>query len=155
MGPALAVRQARYVDAPPLAREAAVGTLGLLGLVGYGATLGIHLSNLHNGLLALHPRGSDRGDKTEQLHSMLVDPLWYPAHLVGLLGFACVAAGLVALRSDPVLRDRLGRLLSLSVVVAVIHLLAATQAEEIEDGTTTPLVTAFTGVETLVNPAWD
>jgi hypothetical protein len=109
----------------------------------------------------LHPTGSDEGDKTEQLHSMLVDPAWYPAHLLGLLGFACVATGLIALQRDPVLRDRLGRLLSLSVLVAVtavlgsvIHLFAATQADEIEDGGTTPLLAVFTGVETIVNPAW-
>lgn len=55
MCPALAAHQARYDDAPSLAREAAVGGLGLLvlGLVGYGATLGFHLGNLHNGLHAL------------------------------------------------------------------------------------------------------
>jgi hypothetical protein len=109
----------------------------------------------------LHPTGSDEGDKTEQLHSMLVDSAWYPAHLVALLGFACVAAGLLALRRDPVIRDHLGRLLPISAVVAVvavlgavIHLLAATQAAEIEHGGTTPLVAAFMGVETIVNPAW-
>lgn len=109
----------------------------------------------------LHPQGTDEGDKTQQLHSMLVDPAWYPAHLVGLLGFACVAAGVVALARNPVLRASLGRLLTGSVVVAlvgvlgsVIHLFAATQAAEIEDGGTTPLVAAFVGVETVVNPAW-
>ena len=109
----------------------------------------------------LHPQGSEHGDKTEQLHSMLVDSAWYPAHLVGLLGFACVAAGLVGLGRDPVLRNRLGRLLTISTVVAVIgvlgaviHLFAATQAAEIEDGSTTPLVGAFMGVETVVNPTW-
>jgi hypothetical protein len=109
----------------------------------------------------LHPTGSDEGDKTEQLHSMLVDSAWYPAHLVALLGFACVAAGLLALRRDPVIRDHLGRLLPISATVAVvavlgavIHLLAATQAAEIEHGGTTPLVAAFMGVETIVNPAW-
>ena len=55
MCPALAAPQARYDDAPSLAREAAVGSLGLLVLclVGYGATLGFHVGNLHNGLLAL------------------------------------------------------------------------------------------------------
>lgn len=55
MCPALAADQARYDDAPSLAREAAVGSLGLLvlGLVGYGATLGVHVGNLHNGLHAL------------------------------------------------------------------------------------------------------
>ena len=109
----------------------------------------------------LHPTGSDAGDKTEQLHSMLVDSAWYPAHLVGLLGFACVAAGLLALGRDPVIRDRLGRLLPISAAVAVvavlgavIHLFAATQAGEIEHGGTTPLIAAFMGVETIVNPAW-
>lgn len=109
----------------------------------------------------LHPSGSDQGDKTEQLHSMLVDPAWYPAHLVALLGFVCVAAGLLALRRDTAIRDRLGRLLPISAVVAVvaafgavIHLFAATQAAQIEHGGTTPLVAAFMGVETVVNPAW-
>lgn len=109
----------------------------------------------------LHPAGGDEGDKTEQLHSMLVDSAWYPAHLVALLGFVCVAAGLLALVRDPVIRDRLGRLLPISAAVGVvatlggvIHLFAATQAAEIEDGDTTPLVAVFMGVETIVNPAW-
>lgn len=109
----------------------------------------------------LHPTGSDEGDKTEQLHSMLVDSAWYPAHLVALLGFACVAAGLLALGCDPVIRAHVGRLLPISAAVAVvaalgavIHLFAATQAAEIEHGDTTPLVAAFMGVETIVNPAW-
>lgn len=55
MSPALAADQAGHDDAPSLAREAVVGSLGLLvlGLVGYGATLDFHLGNLHNGLLAL------------------------------------------------------------------------------------------------------
>ena len=109
----------------------------------------------------LHPQGSDEGDKSEQLHSMLVDSAWYPAHLVALLGFACVAAGLLALRRDPTVRDLLGRALSVGAVVAVVatlgalvHLFAATQAAEVGHGETTPLVAAFMGVETIVNPAW-
>ena len=55
MSPALAADQAGHDDAPSLAREAVVGSLGLLvlGLVAYGATLGFHVANLHNGLLAL------------------------------------------------------------------------------------------------------
>jgi hypothetical protein len=109
----------------------------------------------------LHPQGSDEGDKTEQLHSMLVDSAWYPAHLVALVGFACVAAGLLALSWDPTLRDRLGRVLPISAWVAVVatlgavvHLFAATQAAEVGQGDTTPLVAAFMGVETIVNPVW-
>ncbi|WP_148572605.1 sensor histidine kinase [Nocardioides caldifontis] len=55
MWPAVTAQRTGYDDAPSLAREALVGTLGVLvlGLVGYGATLGFHLGNLHNGLLAL------------------------------------------------------------------------------------------------------
>jgi hypothetical protein len=109
----------------------------------------------------LHPKGSDEGDKTAQLHSMLVDSAWYPAHLIGLLGFTCVAAGLLALWQDAMIRDRLGRLLGISAAVAVvaavgslIHLFAATQAAKIEDGGTTPLVATFMAVETIANPAW-
>lgn len=109
----------------------------------------------------LHPQGSDEGDKIQQLHSMLVDPAWYPAHMVSALGFVCVAAGLVALRRDPVMRERLGRLLTLSVWVAVaaalgslVHLLAATQAVDLLTGRMTPLVGLFMGVETVVNPVW-
>jgi hypothetical protein len=81
--------------------------------------------------------------------------------VVALLGFACVAAGLLALRRDPAVRDSLGRTLSLSAAVAilatlgaVVHLFAATQASEVEHGHTTPLVAAFMGVETVLNPAW-
>jgi hypothetical protein len=109
----------------------------------------------------LHPQGTDQGDKTDQLHSMLVDSLWYPAHAIGVLGFACVSAGLIAIGRDPRLRHRLGRVLPVAEVVAVVgvvgsvvHLLAATQATSIEDGSTTPLVTALVSVETFVNPAW-
>lgn len=109
----------------------------------------------------LHPTGSDEGGRTQQLHSMLVDSAWYLAHLVALLGFVCVAAGLLALARDPVIRDNLGKLLPISAAVAVvavlgavIHLFAATQAAEIERGGTTPLVAAFMGVETIINPAW-
>ena len=55
MSPALAADQAGYDEVPSLAREAAVGILAVLvlGLIAYGATLGFHLGNLHNALLAL------------------------------------------------------------------------------------------------------
>jgi signal transduction histidine kinase len=44
-----------YDDVPSPAREAGVAVVGIAvsALVGYGAYLGLHLSNLHNGLLAL------------------------------------------------------------------------------------------------------
>ncbi|HEY5978252.1 MAG TPA: histidine kinase [Microlunatus sp.] len=54
MSPAFAADEADYDEMPSLAREAAVSSLGLLviGLVAFGATLGFHLGNLHNALLA-------------------------------------------------------------------------------------------------------
>jgi hypothetical protein len=109
----------------------------------------------------LHPKGSDEGDKTEQLRSMLVDSLWYPAHAVGLLGFACIAAGLLAVRRQRGLPEGVHRPLKIATIAsvvatagAVVHLLAGTQADALEDGGITPLVGAFMGVETLVNPVW-
>lgn len=55
MSPALAAHQAGFDGAPSSTRDAALGGLGLLVLVlvGYGASLGFHVGNLHNGLLGL------------------------------------------------------------------------------------------------------
>lgn len=109
----------------------------------------------------LHPTGSDEGDKTAQLHSMLVDTMWYPAHAAGVLAFSAIAAGLLLVARGPGLSARAARVIRLvgiaTVVMTlgqVIHTLAGTQASEIAGGETTPLVAAFMGVETLVNPLW-
>ena len=55
MSPALAADRAGYENAPSIARETVVASLGVLvlALVGYGAALDFHVANLHNGLLAL------------------------------------------------------------------------------------------------------
>ncbi|KAA1427230.1 hypothetical protein [Nocardioides antri] len=110
---------------------------------------------------ALHPKGSDHGDKSEQLHSMLVDSLWYPAHTVMLLAMAGIAAALVILGRRTELPSGVARVVRVLAVVAVIgalgaviHLFAATQSDAIEDGGTSFLVLVFTGVETVVNPLW-
>lgn len=109
----------------------------------------------------LHPKGTDVGDKNMQLHSMLVDTLWYPAHLVGLVGFVLIAVGLWLIGRDRLVRERVGRVLRVAQVVTaitalgqVVHLFAATQAHAIEAGETTPVVLAFMGVETFINPVW-
>jgi len=109
----------------------------------------------------LHPVGSDEGDKTAQLHSMLVDSMWYPAHAAGLLAFSCIAAGVLAIARGSDLAPRTARLTRavgwIGVVMTLgqlVHLFAATQASAIADGSTTPLVLVFTGVETAVNPVW-
>ena len=109
----------------------------------------------------LHPVGDDAGDKTEQLHSMLVDSWWYPSHAIGLLAFSSIAAGLLAIARDPVLPALAARtsrgvgVIGVGMVLGqLVHTFAATQASAISDGSTTPLVKAFMGVETVVNPAW-
>lgn len=109
----------------------------------------------------LHPKGSDQGDKTEQLHSMLVDSLWYPAHAALLLGMVSIAAAVVLLARRAELASGVARVVRVVGVVAVIgalgavvHLLAGTQSDATEDGGTSFLVLLFTGVETFVNPLW-
>ncbi|HWJ82133.1 MAG TPA: hypothetical protein VNS55_07845 [Nocardioides sp.] len=109
----------------------------------------------------LHPKDDGHGDKLAQLHSMLVDPAWYPAHVVLLVGMTGFAAGIVALRWRGGQPRHLERLLAVAAPVAVVaalgavvHLFAATQATAIEDGSSTWLVHLFTGVETVVNPVW-
>ena len=71
-----------FDEVPSAAREAAVAAVGVLvlGLVGYGASLGFQLSNVHNGLLAL----------TFTAVGLYVLRM-RPGHLVGLL---FVASGL-------------------------------------------------------------
>lgn len=109
----------------------------------------------------LHPEGDDLGDRTAQLHSMLVDPTWYPAHAIGILAFGALAAGVLAIARGPRLPEQVGRrtrivgIMGIVMVLGqVIHLLAGTQASAIAEGGMTPLVGVFMGIETLVNPVW-
>lgn len=109
----------------------------------------------------LHPKGSDRGDKTMQLHSMLVDDMWYPSHAVGLLAFGAFAAGLLMIAHAgglPAGVARATRVVGvLSVVMTLgqlVHTLAATQAPHLETGGMTPMLGLFVGVETVLNPVW-
>ena len=72
----------------------------------------------------LHPKGTNEGDKLAQLHSMLVDDLWYPAHAVLLLAMACFAAGLLAIRRLSGLGAAMTRVLNLAGAASVLVELA-------------------------------
>ena len=109
----------------------------------------------------MHPRGTDEGDKLEQLHSMLVESLWYPAHAVAIAAFALITAGILGIRRRASTTPSMARLVTGVSVVSVIatlgsvvHLFAATQAAATGRGESTALVKLFIGVETVVNPVW-
>ncbi|WP_433003708.1 hypothetical protein [Kribbella sp. CA-294648] len=111
---------------------------------------------------ALHPKDSSTGGtKLEQLHDMLVDPLWYPSHLFSLAAIALITAGLIVIRRRGDLPGRMARLMSvvaaisvLATVAMLVHLFAATEAEAIEHGHSTTLIDFHTWNETIVNPLW-
>jgi hypothetical protein len=109
----------------------------------------------------LHPKGTNEGDKLAQLHSMLIDDLWYPAHAVSLLAMACFAAGLLVLRRQSTPGTEMTRVLNLAAGMSVlatlsmlVHLFAATQAPRIAHGETTGWIRFHTLNETIVNPLW-
>jgi hypothetical protein len=111
---------------------------------------------------ALHPKDSSSdGTKLEQLHDMLVDPLWYPSHAVFLAAIALITGGIITIRQRGALHGGMARLLSvvaatsvLATLAMLIHLFAATQAEAIEGGDSTALIVFHTWNETIVNPLW-
>ncbi|RZT28530.1 hypothetical protein EV649_2307 [Kribbella sp. VKM Ac-2569] len=111
---------------------------------------------------ALHPKDhSSDGTKLEQLHDMLVDPLWYPSHAVFLAAIALITGGVVVIRRRGDLYGGMARLVSVVAAISVvatlamlIHLFAATEAKAIEDGDSTALILFHTWNETIVNPLW-
>ncbi|HWD80484.1 MAG TPA: hypothetical protein VG497_16425 [Kribbella sp.] len=111
---------------------------------------------------SLHPKDNgSNGTKLEQLHDMLVDPLWYPAHAVFLAGIALITGGIITIRRRGALQGGMARLVSvvaatsvLATLAMLIHLFAATQAKAIENGDSTPLIVFHTWNETIVNPLW-
>ena len=111
---------------------------------------------------ALHPKDdSSDGTKLEQLHDMLVDPLWYPSHAVFVASMALIAAGVVAIRQRGDLRGGMARLVTAVAAISVVatlamlvHLFVAAEAEAIEGGRTTVLIQFHTWNETIVNPLW-
>lgn len=87
----------------------------------------------------IHPSDSGTGSKTDQLHEMLLDSAWYPAHSVMSAAVILATVGLWAIH-----REAAARMQTLTKVVAivssvtavgtVIHLLQPLNADGIADG---------------------
>lgn len=102
----------------------------------------------------MHPSDSGTGSKTDQLHEMVVDSAWYPAHSVMLLGVILATVGLWAIHLEAA-----GRMRTLTKVVAivssvmsvgtVIHLLQPLNSEGIADGNQSAMSTLMYVVEPL------
>ena len=87
----------------------------------------------------MHPSDSGTGSKTHQLHEMLLDPAWYPAHSVMLLAVVLATVGLWAIHRDAAARMQtltkvVAIVSSVMVVGTVIHLLQPLNADGIADG---------------------
>ena len=86
-----------------------------------------------------HPGDSGQGNKTEQLHEMLVQPNWYPSHLLLLASMVGFAVGVRALahQGPTGFRKLAGYVWKVAAVAAVgmlIHTLEAFNAENLADG---------------------
>lgn len=107
----------------------------------------------------MHPGDSGHGNKVEQLHEMLVDAAWYPAHLVGLLAVAGFAAGAWALRGRGSAGvRRLNWVVWVVAAVAVpamaVHALTAALADSIAAGEANLVYYVAVVNETFVSAAW-
>lgn len=109
----------------------------------------------------LHPNDSGTGGKVAQLHDMLLDSTWYPAHLglLASLGLFTVAFLRLPGRFElaPVTR-RLVRVMAvvsaLTTAAMVPHLLAPLGADSIADGHSNAFSVFMTIDETLVDAPW-
>lgn len=110
---------------------------------------------------AMHPGDSGEGNKIEQLHEMLVQPIWYPAHALLLLSMGLFAAGILAISRRSDLSDGMVRVTKtvggigvLATVGMTVHLFGALEAESLEAGRPTLLSTVQTLNETIINTPW-
>jgi len=111
---------------------------------------------------SLHPK-QDPPDVTlkEHLHIMFEDPMWYPAHVITLVGMALIAASLVLLVRGRSLAG-VPRAHAAAVVAAVasaaaalgmvLHLAAALESDRIAAHESTALVDVNLIVETITVP---
>ena len=112
---------------------------------------------------AMHPT-DDRPDLSmaQQLKVMYEDPMWYPGHAAMFVGMVLITAALAALVRAPgiavVPRARKATLVTaaasaLATVGALLHLVAATDAERIGDrDSMPPLSGAYMVLETISVP---
>lgn len=113
---------------------------------------------------AMHPE-EDPQDVTlkEHLRVMYEDGNWYASHTLQFIGVALVAVALVALaRSGALASSRQAQRASVVAAVGAVgwafgsflHLIAATEADEIAAGGSSPLTDALIAVETITVPVF-
>lgn len=108
-----------------------------------------------------HPADRGGGTKVEQLYEAFVQPIWYPSHALLLASFALFAGAILQLRKRGDLGPRMGGLVNVVSVVAVVatfgmavHLFAALGAESIADGKPSLIYEAQKWNETILNTLW-
>lgn len=107
---------------------------------------------------ALHPHEHvSGGTLQEQFHAMFMDPSWYPAHLLLLMGLALTTVAVVGLArttppSLPVWSTRFTAVASAVATAVVLHLLAKLDDTHITAGAATPLLYTHAAVETITVP---
>lgn len=110
----------------------------------------------------LHPGDSGEGSKVHALIEMLENPMWVPAHLVGLTSYACFAAAVLACRRgvalDPTMSRVTGVVFAIGVagtIAMLLHTLAFAGADAIRaGGEDTFWFQLQTWNESIVNAAW-
>jgi hypothetical protein len=110
----------------------------------------------------LHPGDSGDVTKTDALVEMLENPMWLPAHLVGLASYACFAAGAWAIRKgltlSPTMSQVTGAVLAFGVVgtcAMVPHALAFAGADAVHThGEEAFWYQFMTWNESIVNSVW-
>jgi len=112
----------------------------------------------------LHPNEDRPGARMAQkLLVMYVDPTWYPAHTLMLVGVACMATALVVLvrRRSLAVNFTAHKTAAVAAVAAtmavpatLLHLIAATDADRINDHLSTPPSDFLLIVETITAPGF-
>jgi hypothetical protein len=110
---------------------------------------------------ATHPKDSGHGNKVEQLHDMLVDPSWYPSHVVLVLSTGLFAVGVLTLRRRTDLGPAVARVVGVVAVIAVVatigmtvHLFEAVKSDALADGEPSFYSWLQTANEIVVDASW-
>jgi hypothetical protein len=100
----------------------------------------------------LHPRG-------ETMHSMLIDPNWFPSHMAQLVGFGLMTLGMMRFRRvlphSPAVRRWSGLAalgLALQTVEMAFHLASMVDAEKLAAGLATPVLSTHIVLALTIYP---
>jgi hypothetical protein len=100
----------------------------------------------------LHPTG-------ETMHSMLVDPNWFPSHLAQLVGYALMTAGMLLFRRNGPLSPGVQRWaglavlgLALQTVEMAFHLASMVDADKLAAGASTPVLSTHIALAVTMYP---